>query len=142
MRCLRFTSRLFRVFSDKENTGSSTSSNGNSTELVKKSNSRSNLIPITAVKETHTVNINYEQTTDNKLINQYMLIKELGRGVHGKVKLGKNLETGELVVSFILDSLKVQNNRCLIVACLPIELSEPGDKVCEGTILYTLINAE
>ncbi|CAJ0751313.1 10218_t:CDS:2 [Entrophospora sp. SA101] len=45
------------------------------------------------------------QTTDNKLINQYMLIKELGRGVHGKVKLGKDLETGELVAIKIVERI-------------------------------------
>ncbi|CAH1758960.1 5224_t:CDS:2 [Entrophospora sp. SA101] len=59
------------------------------------------------VKETHTISIKYEQTqtTDNKLINQYMLIKELGRGVHGKVKLGKDLETGELVAIKIVERI-------------------------------------
>ncbi|CAJ0638148.1 8849_t:CDS:2 [Entrophospora sp. SA101] len=64
-------------------------------------------VPITEVKETHTISIKYEQTqtTDNKLINQYMLIKELGRGVHGKVKLGKDLETGELVAIKIVERI-------------------------------------
>lgn len=32
-----------------------------------------------------------------KMINRYEIISELGRGVHGKVKLARNLETGELV---------------------------------------------
>ncbi|KXN74626.1 kinase-like protein [Conidiobolus coronatus NRRL 28638] len=30
------------------------------------------------------------------MINQYEIIRELGRGCHGKVKLGKNVETGQL----------------------------------------------
>nr|CAG8575054.1 1809_t:CDS:2 [Entrophospora candida] len=65
------------------------------------------VIHIVIVKETHTISIKYEQTqtTDNKLINQYMLIKELGRGVHGKVKLGKDLETGELVAIKIVERI-------------------------------------
>jgi len=43
----------------------------------------------------------YDPVTGNKRVNKYMLIKEVGRGVHGKVKLGRDMETGELVVSII-----------------------------------------
>jgi [calcium/calmodulin-dependent protein kinase] kinase len=38
-----------------------------------------------------------------KIINQYEIIDELGRGVHGKVKLGRNLETGDNVAIKIVD---------------------------------------
>jgi SNF1-activating kinase 1 len=36
------------------------------------------------------------------LINQYEIIDEIGRGVHGKVKLARNLETGEYVAIKII----------------------------------------
>jgi [calcium/calmodulin-dependent protein kinase] kinase len=38
-----------------------------------------------------------------KIINSYEVIDELGRGVHGKVKLGRNLETGVFVAIKIVD---------------------------------------
>ncbi|KAI8625845.1 kinase-like protein [Xylariaceae sp. FL1651] len=40
--------------------------------------------------------------TGRKIINQYQVIEELGRGVHGKVKLARNLETGENVAIKII----------------------------------------
>lgn len=40
--------------------------------------------------------------TGRKLINQYEVIEELGRGVHGKVKLARNLENGENVAIKII----------------------------------------
>ncbi|CAG8488903.1 211_t:CDS:2 [Acaulospora morrowiae] len=64
---------------------------------------RSNSTPTLEVKETHTMHKDYDPATGNKIINKYMLIKELGRGVHGKVKLGKDLELGELVAIKIVD---------------------------------------
>ena len=48
---------------------------------------------------TNTINKDYDPATGNKVINKYMIIKEIGRGVHGKVKLAEDIETGELVVS-------------------------------------------
>lgn len=48
---------------------------------------------------TNTINKDYDPTTGNKIINRYMIIREIGRGVHGKVKLAEDLETNELVVS-------------------------------------------
>ena len=41
----------------------------------------------------------YDPTTGNKMINKYMIVRELGRGVHGKVKLCRDTETNELCVS-------------------------------------------
>jgi serine/threonine protein kinase len=35
------------------------------------------------------------------MINDYLIIKELGRGVHGKVKLAEDTERGGLVVSLL-----------------------------------------
>lgn len=48
-------------------------------------------------KETHKVDIEHDAYTGNKLINNYEIVSELGRGEHGKVKLGRNLETGAQV---------------------------------------------
>ena len=43
--------------------------------------------------------------TGRKVINQYEVIEELGRGQHGKVKLARNLETGENVAIKIIPRL-------------------------------------
>ena len=44
-------------------------------------------LSIPDVKETEKLVRDYDPVTGNKMINNYMIIKELGRGVHGKVKL-------------------------------------------------------
>ncbi|KAI1153555.1 kinase-like protein [Nemania diffusa] len=54
------------------------------------------------VRETHKALVDLDQQTGRKLINQYEVIEELGRGVHGKVKLARNLETGENVAIKII----------------------------------------
>ena len=54
------------------------------------------------VKETHTMMKDYHPMTGNKMINKYMIVHELGRGMHGKVKLCRDTQTNELCVSFIL----------------------------------------
>lgn len=43
--------------------------------------------------ETNTADIDHDLLTGNKLINEYEVIRELGRGEHGKVKLGRHLPT-------------------------------------------------
>lgn len=48
-------------------------------------------------KETTNVEIDYDHYSGNKFINHYEVMTELGRGEHGKVKLGRNIETGHLV---------------------------------------------
>lgn len=48
-------------------------------------------------KETHTVEVERDLQTGNKLINDYEVLGELGRGEHGKVKLGRHLPTGQKV---------------------------------------------
>lgn len=45
----------------------------------------------------------YDPETGFKLINRYRIEGNLGRGVHGKVKLGRNVETGEYVAIKIVD---------------------------------------
>lgn len=49
------------------------------------------------VRETHKALVDLDLMTGRKIINQYEVIEEIGRGVHGKVKLARNLETGENV---------------------------------------------
>src|SRR6266542_1752523 len=67
---------------------------------------RHSTVPSLEVKETHTMYKDYDPNTGNKMINKYMLVRELGRGVHGKVKLGKDMETGEWVVSISFDLIQ------------------------------------
>ncbi|GAW14982.1 hypothetical protein ANO14919_043900 [Xylariales sp. No.14919] len=54
------------------------------------------------VRETHKALVDLDMTTGRKSINQYEVIEELGRGVHGKVKLARNLENGENVAIKII----------------------------------------
>ncbi|KAH9907928.1 protein kinase-like protein [Xylariomycetidae sp. FL2044] len=54
------------------------------------------------VRETHKALVDLDMMTGRKIINQYEVIEELGRGVHGKVKLARNLETGENVAIKII----------------------------------------
>ncbi|KAK5171058.1 uncharacterized protein LTR77_004202 [Saxophila tyrrhenica] len=44
-------------------------------------------------KETHVADVDVDPISGRKLINHYEIIDELGRGTHGKVKLGRDLET-------------------------------------------------
>ena len=48
-------------------------------------------------KETHTVEVERDIITGNKLVNQYEILEELGRGEHGKVKLGRHVTTRQKV---------------------------------------------
>ena len=54
-------------------------------------------------KETHLAEIERDPISGRKVVNQYEVIDELGRGVHGKVKLGRNLETGQFVAIKIVE---------------------------------------
>lgn len=57
------------------------------------------------VRETSRANVDRDYATGRKLINQYEVIEEIGRGQHGKVKLAKNLENGENVAIKIVPRL-------------------------------------
>jgi len=48
-------------------------------------------------KETHTAEVDHDMMTGNKIVNTYEIIQELGRGEHGKVKLGRDIENNLLV---------------------------------------------
>jgi serine/threonine protein kinase len=54
-------------------------------------------------KETHIADVQADPVSGRKIINQYEIIDELGRGMHGKVKLGKDLEKGTHVAIKIVD---------------------------------------
>ncbi|KIV99272.1 hypothetical protein, variant [Verruconis gallopava] len=54
-------------------------------------------------KETHLAEIDFDPISGRKVINQYEVIDELGRGVHGKVKLGRNLNDGTFVAIKIVE---------------------------------------
>ncbi|KAI0484221.1 kinase-like protein [Xylariaceae sp. FL0804] len=54
------------------------------------------------VRETHKALVDLNLMTGRKIINQYEVIEELGRGVHGKVKLARNLETNDNVAIKII----------------------------------------
>ncbi|KAJ1565877.1 hypothetical protein HK096_007984 [Nowakowskiella sp. JEL0078] len=81
---------LFRQ-SSLGNQSSSVSLSSNST--VESANSTRTGEP---VKETSIIKRDFDPTTGKKLINQYLIVKQIGRGVHGKVKLVKHVETGDL----------------------------------------------
>lgn len=51
---------------------------------------------------THKALIDSDTATGRKLINQYEVLEELGRGVHGKVKKARDSETGEHVAIKII----------------------------------------
>ncbi|GAB1313603.1 hypothetical protein MFIFM68171_03813 [Madurella fahalii] len=54
------------------------------------------------VRETHKANVEHDYATGRKWINSYEIIEELGRGMHGKVKLARNTENGEYVAIKII----------------------------------------
>ncbi|KAG8631187.1 hypothetical protein KVT40_000327 [Elsinoe batatas] len=54
-------------------------------------------------KETHVADIDVDPISGRKLINDYEIIDELGRGTHGKVKLGRSLTTGDFVAIKIVE---------------------------------------
>jgi hypothetical protein len=55
------------------------------------------------VTETHHITKDYDQRTGAKTINRYEFLETIGRGVHGKVKLAKDIETGEYVAIKIVN---------------------------------------
>lgn len=56
-----------------------------------------------AVKETHHINIDYNPVSGRKKLNKYEIYRELGRGQHGKVKLGRDEESGQFVAIKTVD---------------------------------------
>ncbi|CZT20236.1 uncharacterized protein RCC_06093 [Ramularia collo-cygni] len=50
-------------------------------------------------KETHVADVDVDPISGRKLINHYEIVDELGRGTHGKVKLGRDLNTESTFVA-------------------------------------------
>ncbi|MCJ1467757.1 hypothetical protein MMC07_006382 [Pseudocyphellaria aurata] len=50
-----------------------------------------------APKETHKLQKDYDPISGRKMVNNYEFFEKLGSGQHGTVKLGRNLDTGDLV---------------------------------------------
>jgi len=61
-----------------------------------------------APKETDFAEIEHDTFSGNKFINNYEVVQELGRGEHGKVKLGRNIETAALVAIKIVPRYSVK----------------------------------
>jgi len=59
-------------------------------------------------KETHTAEIEHDVFSGNKFINNYEIVQELGRGEHGKVKLGRDVEKSTLVAIKIVPRYSVK----------------------------------
>jgi serine/threonine protein kinase len=55
------------------------------------------------MNRTHVADVDFDPVSGRKLLNQYEIVDEIGRGVHGKVKLGRNLENNGLVAIKIVD---------------------------------------
>ncbi|KAJ2828478.1 hypothetical protein GGI24_002379, partial [Coemansia furcata] len=58
---------------------------------------------IDSVHETHHMEVLHDPHTGRKMINQYMIIRELGRGTHGKVKLAFDTITGDYYAIKVID---------------------------------------
>lgn len=69
-------------------------------------------IPRAKVKETKHVSLEYDPKTRRKVLNTYEIIREIGRGEHGKVKLARDLVHDELVAIKIV-SRKLKHDRRL-----------------------------
>lgn len=66
--------------------------------------------PPNDVKETHHVKVEYDPVTRKRVLNTYEIIKDLGAGQHGKVKLAKDLKTGINVAIKIVDRTNKGNS--------------------------------
>ncbi|UKZ81832.1 hypothetical protein TrVFT333_009608 [Trichoderma virens FT-333] len=71
------------------------------------------------VRETHKALIDSDVTTGRKSINQYDIIEEIGRGMHGKVKLARNTETSENVAIKIIPRFSKKRRLGKVTAMSP-----------------------
>jgi len=55
-----------------------------------------------SVKETNVMIRDYDPKTGRKMINNYVVVKEVGRGCHGKVKLCYDINTNEEYVNIYI----------------------------------------
>ncbi|KJZ72732.1 hypothetical protein HIM_07924 [Hirsutella minnesotensis 3608] len=71
------------------------------------------------VRETHKALIDSDINTGRKSINQYEVIEEIGRGMHGKVKLARNTQTGENVAIKIIPRFSKKRRLGRVTAMSP-----------------------
>ncbi|PFH56546.1 hypothetical protein XA68_16346 [Ophiocordyceps unilateralis] len=71
------------------------------------------------VRETHKALIDSDVITGRKSINQYEVIEEIGRGVHGKVKLARNTQTGDNVAIKIIPRFSKKRRLGRVTALSP-----------------------
>ncbi|KND94306.1 Serine/threonine-protein kinase ssp1 [Tolypocladium ophioglossoides CBS 100239] len=71
------------------------------------------------VRETHKALIDSDNITGRNSINQYEVIEEIGRGMHGKVKLARNTETGENVAIKIIPRFSKKRRLGRVTAMSP-----------------------
>ncbi|KAG5978474.1 hypothetical protein E4U55_006172 [Claviceps digitariae] len=71
------------------------------------------------VRETHKALIDLDSINGRKTINQYEVIEEIGRGMHGKVKLARNLETGDNVAIKIIPRFSKKRRLGKVTALSP-----------------------
>jgi len=68
---------------------------------------------VSLVKETNHVSLEYDPITRRKVLNTYEILREIGRGEHGRVKLARDLVHDELVAIKIV-SRKSKKERQLL----------------------------
>ncbi|KAI8333321.1 kinase-like domain-containing protein [Chlamydoabsidia padenii] len=73
------------------------------------------MLPSTTLIST-TLQKSYDGVTGHKYINQYEMLNEIGRGVHGKVKLAQHVDTRSLVAIKIIDKHKKKRHYSLLRA--------------------------
>ncbi|KHN95506.1 Calcium/calmodulin-dependent/calcium-dependent protein kinase [Metarhizium album ARSEF 1941] len=71
------------------------------------------------VRETHKALIDSDNITGRKIINQYEVIEEIGRGMHGKVKLARSLETSDNVAIKIIPRFSKKRRLGKVMALSP-----------------------
>lgn len=116
---------------------------GKSTPLLTATSSSSRSKPL--VLETSHLHLQTHGPSGRRMINQYVIEDELGRGVHGKVRLARDTETGEKVAVKIVEregkkrlgqnsnawSNKL-NNKSTQTGMSSVKGTEPASKRSEG----------
>lgn len=80
------------------------------------------------VKETNRVHLEYDPVNKRKILNTYEILREIGRGEHGKVKLAKDLEHNELVAIKIVSRKSKKNRPTLRFKHSPQDVANASDR--------------
>lgn len=75
--------------------GDETNTSGGTSNVSRASLGRTSRVSL--VKETKQVSLEYDPITRRKVLNTYEILREIGRGEHGRVKLARDLVHDELV---------------------------------------------